>query len=158
MLVASQLRTVLAEFAGFAWVVGGADELDSDVTGYRVLAGGVDGDSVTAPQATPGLTWALVARRAAQAAARQLADADLADRATPRVLTGVTAATTPDDAAFRDQLAALHWRLLAVRASDADLDGLAELWSAVLAESGSPTEAWASVLTVLLRDPAFLTY
>lgn len=158
ILVADQLRSILADLTGFAYTRGGADLLDWDGAGFRVLAGGVDGESVTSPQRTPGLTWAMVTRRVAQAAARDVVDHDLAEGSAPILLTGVTASTVPADAAFREQVADLAWRLFATRLSEADLDAFVELWTQVHDATASPTEAWASVVTVMLRDPAFLTY
>ena len=158
LLVASQLRSLLYDLSGFEWVADYTDQLDSDTTGYRILGGGVDGEATTAPQQTPGLTWALVTRRVAQAAALQIAEADLAEGASPKVLVGVTADLRPGDAAFNEALADLSWHLLAMRPSQADLDALTAHWSAVFDSSGSPEGAWASVLAVLLRDPDFLAY
>lgn len=158
ILLASQLRTVWADLSGFAWTRDGADLLDYGPSGFRVLGGSVDGEEVQSPQRTAGLTWALVARRAAQAAARQAVDHDLAPGAAPYLLDGVDATTLPEHPAFRETIAALHWRLFAVRPTDADVDAFADLWVQVHDATGSPSEAWASLLTAMYRDPLFLTY
>lgn len=158
MLVASQLRSVLAEVAGFTWRREGADLLDSDALGYRVLGGGVDGDAVHRPQATPGLTWALVTRRAAQAAGRNAAYRDLAPDASPELLVLTHFESQPGDPEFSAQVEALYWRLFALRATATDLDQAGALWQQVYEQSGSPGEAWSALLTALLRDPRFLTY
>lgn len=157
ILLATQLRTVLADVAGLEWVRGGADQLDWDKAGFRVMGGGVDGELLTSPQQTPGLTWALLARRAAQVAATTLVDADLG-ASSPRVFTQVGRATAPGDAGFEEQLAALHWWLLARRADPATLTGLTDLWSAAAGVNGDPADGWSTVTAALLRDPDFLAY
>ncbi len=157
ILVAQQLRSVLLDLTGFTWNRLGADMLDSDTNGYRVMANGADGDSLTRPLQAAGLTWALVAQRAAEAAALQVAEHDLAGAEAPRLLDQVTRSTLSSDPAFRAQLASLVWRLHARRADDATLEGLTDLWNAAAALRG-PVDAWATVLAVLLRDPDFLTY
>jgi hypothetical protein len=158
ILVASQLRSLVLDLSGFAWIAHDTDQLDSDVNGYRVLAGGVDGVAATGPQQEPGLTWTLVTRRLAQAVGRQIASDDLSPDATPQVLIGVTVEMVPGEEVFDAALAALHWRLLAVRPTDADLADLSALWQDVHDVNGAPQDAWASVVSVLLRDPEFLAY
>jgi hypothetical protein len=159
ILVATQLRSVYADLSGYSWRRFGADLLDSDSGGYRVMANGVDGESLSDPLQAPGLTWALVAGRVAQTAARDIALHDLAAPAGEAfLLDQVDAGSTPADPAFREQIAALHWRLLAERPSEATIDALAALWNEAYGLSNNPTEAWATVLSALLRDPAFLAY
>lgn len=158
ILVTSQLRSVLAEVAGLTWSMGGYDQLDNDTYGYRVLGGSVDGVSLTSPQRTPGLTWSLTVKRAAEASAALIVDRDLGAGADAELLLGVTDTTTPADAAFSSAIAGAHWRLLAVRASRDDLAALTTLWEAVIAAGGAPSDAWSTVLAVLLRDPAFVSY
>jgi hypothetical protein len=157
ILVSSQLRSVLGDFAGLDWVRGGAELLDWDTSGFRMLGGGVDGELLGAPQRTPGLTWALLVRRAAEVAATSIVDHDLAEGGSPRVLTRVTASSRPADPAFVAQLEELHWRLFACRADAGTLSELSSLWEEAAA-AASPEEAWGTVLAVLLRDPAFVAY
>ncbi|HNC95216.1 MAG TPA: hypothetical protein PKW90_03765 [Myxococcota bacterium] len=157
ILVATQLRSILRELSGFVWQRGGAEQLDWDQTGFRVMGGSVDGDLLSAPQQTPGLTWALLTRRTAQMAARSVADQDLGG-SSPRLLLGVDRSTRPGDPAFDAQLSQLYWRLLAQRADAPTREALSRLWSESYAVQNSTTDAWGAVLTVLLRDPEFLTY
>lgn len=158
MLVASQLRSIDADLAGLRWERDGYDQLDNDLYGFRVLGGSVDGVTLTAPQRTPGLTWALTAQRAAEFSAARIVDRDLAEGATPELLLGATSATLPDDPAFTDAVAAAYWRLLAERPAEADLAALADLAQQVLDAGGTSADAWTAVVTVLLRDPDFLSY
>ncbi len=157
LLVAQQLRSALHDLTGFTWSRLGADMLDSDSNGYRVMANGVDGDSLSRPLQAAGLTWALVMQRAAEAAAQEAAQQDLGGHRSPVLLDQVDATTPSTDPAFRAQLASLIWRLHAERADEGTLVALTELWNAA-ADRAGPVNAWATVLAVLLRDPAFLTY
>ncbi len=157
ILIASHLRSVMRDLVGFQWIRQGADELDSDVTGFRSMAGGLDGDEVTDPLAIPGLTWTALTRRLGQAAARSTVDHDFAD-ASPYLLTEVSLSDRPGDPAFDAQLDALVWRLHAVRADATEHTAWADLWTAAYGESGDASEAWAVVLGAMFRDPAFLTY
>lgn len=153
LLSADQLESAVADLTGFTWEERGFDQLQNDDLGYRVLAGGVNGENVLRPQQDPGLTWSLAVRRLAEAAASTVVTNDLG-ATTPRLLT-VPADARPGDAAFDEQLRALAWRLHAVRPSDDDLTTWAALWSAVEATDGARA-AWTAVVAVLLRDPAFV--
>lgn len=158
LLAGPQLARAVSTATGLVWERSGADELDNDLTGYRVLAGGVDGEAVTRPLASPGLTYAAVTRRLAQAAARVAVDAHVAGSADALLWSDCGPSDGPDTACFRPALAAMVWQLHAVRAADPDLDAWTDLWTAAHDASGDPAEAWAVVLSALLRDPAFLTY
>ena len=73
------------------------------------------------------------------------------------LLSGLSLTDQPGDAVFTEALDALHWRLYAVRA-DADWRaGIEALWLDVEAEDGAEA-AWRTVLTVMMRDPLFVTY
>lgn len=139
----SMLASTLEDLSGFAWVEDGYRQLDSDEYGYRVLAGGVDGEQVTAPQKTPGLTWALVTREATWSAASTLVAGE------PERFSGPSADP--------DALAAWWWQLLAERPTDDELDGLVTLWEDAEALAG-PEAAWTVTLSALLRHPDFVTY
>ncbi len=157
MMTPAQLSTALEDLSTFRWVYEGFEQLASDKTGYRLLAGGVDGVALTAPQLDPGLTWALVVQRAAQAAAQEVVRIELEEGGEQRLLAGVTLESRPGEPAFTAALEHLHWRLYAARA-DADwLASVEELWSSV-ADQQDPATAWRTTLSALLRDPAFVTY
>lgn len=152
----AQLATALTELTGFEWTMSGYDQLDNDTVGYRVLGGGTDGRSVVRAQTEPGLTWLLVFKRAAQGAASRAVALDLfgTDR---KLFSHVDLSHRPGDDAFTAELHALHWRLLATELDPDRQAELEELWSAVeVLEQGG--RAWQTVLTVLMRDPAFVTY
>ncbi|MDG1478900.1 MAG: hypothetical protein P8R54_04880 [Myxococcota bacterium] len=151
------LAAAIEDLTGFSWTYDSCDQLDNDAEGYRVLAGGVDGNKVTAPQQDPGLTWALVTERVAQAAADTVVEADLLSGGT-RLLDRVSTDSRPGDDAFTEQLDDLHWRLHAQRLSDAERADQEALWEAVLSISSDPATAWSAVLTAQLRDPEFVSY
>ncbi len=155
LLSANQQRMALEDLAGLNWVDRGYTVLENDALGLRVLAGGVDGYSVTRVQERPGLTWSLVNQRAAQAAASELVARDL-DAAAPEVL-GVSGDARPGDAVFTAQLQALHWRLYATRAREAWLTEIAALWTAIEPDEG-PEGAWEAAIEAMLRDPLFVSY
>jgi len=60
------------------------------------------------------------------------------------------------EAPSSDDLGRLWWRLMATEASETQLAALAALWDEVAATEGSEA-AWSAVLSVLLRDPLFVT-
>ncbi len=156
MLVATQLRSIYDDLADLSWVSLGYDQLDNDAYGFRVLAGSVDGSALASPQRTPGLTWSLTTQRAAEVSAALIADRDL--QGDPALLLGLVEGAVPGDAVFTAALEAAYWRLLATRPTSEDTAELTALYEAAIAAGASDNDAWASVLSVLLRDPAFLSY
>ena len=159
MLSPDQMVSVMGELTGFEWRYNSCDQLGQDDYGYRILAGGVDGYNVTRPQSDAGLTWALVVKRVAQGASYQAVDADLDAPlgSTRMLLTQVTDADRPGDAAFTAQLAELHWRLLAEELSAEQQAAEEVFWEEVAASSDNRT-AWTALLSALLREPDFVTY
>lgn len=158
LLSNDQLDGVLTELTGFTWTLDGRPRLRTDAGGFRVLAGGVDGDTTGAVQQVPGLTWALVDRQVAEAAAGHVVHTDLRELGEGPGLLTVSPEAVPGDPDFDAQLQALHWRLMADPDPDGDRLAVdAALWSTVAAEHG-PEVAWHALLTALLRDPDFITY
>ncbi len=155
LLSPNQQRLLLSDLTGLVWTQNGYVQLENDKVGFRDLAGGVDGYTVTSPQSSPGLTWVLSNKRAAQAAAFTLVARDFGQVAAT-VLT-VPESARPGDPEFTSQLEALHWRLFATRADSAWVAEMGELWSAVDLVVG-PEEAWEAVVEALLRDPLMVTY
>jgi hypothetical protein len=156
MMSPAQLATTMTELTGFEWTMSGYDQLDNDTLGYRVLGGGTDGKNVVRPQNQPGLTWLLVFKRAAQAASSHAVARDLvgADR---KLFEHVDLSHRPGDDAFTEELHGLHWRLLATKLDPDRQAELEVLWDAVEVQEDAAS-AWRTVLTVLLRDPGFVTY
>ena len=158
MVTHDQFRSSLKDLTGFEWTLEGFDELDSDRTGYRLLLGGVDGISIRKAQNTPSFTWALVVKRAAEAAATYVVESELLRQENSvffKTLDSVD--TNPSSDEFRAELKHLHLRLYSSPASDAWVQDVSDLWTEVQSESSS-AEAWKATVSALLRDPAFLTY
>ncbi len=156
LLSVDQLASVAEDLSGFVWTADGFELLGNDSRGFRVLGGGVNGDNVTRPQQEPGVTWALVVERMAQATATTVVANDFAEGATRRLFRHATLDTRPGDPAFDAELVDLHRRILADRPDATWIASATALWEAVAAEA-SPTMAWGAVVTVLLRDPAYVS-
>lgn len=157
MLSHDQLRSALKQTTGFTWTQFGRDLLDSDETGYRLLFGGVDGIAITTPQREPGLTWALGVQQAAEGASDHVVRTELEEEGERRLFDAVTLTDRPGDEAFDAALRGLHRKLFSTEADAQWLSDVSDLWQTVASES-SAENAWRAVVTVMLRDPAFLSY
>jgi hypothetical protein len=147
MLTPAQLASVVEDLTGFRWEWKGFDQLDSDQYGYRVLAGGVDGTTVYRNQDDPGMTWALVVERLAQAAAEVAVDDGLLG----------DLGHVPGDAALTAALETLHFRLMGRRLTADESEEVLVLWQVVYAKYGASI-AWKAVISAWLRDPEFVSY
>ncbi|MFZ5481780.1 MAG: hypothetical protein ACOZNI_33775 [Myxococcota bacterium] len=158
----AQLADVVEGVTGYRWTFGGRDGLTTHDLGLPVLAGGVDAAYVTTPAYTPSLGLVYVQERLAQAAARHVAEHDLAEGRTDDaiLLKYVTSASTPDDATFEPQVRHLYLAITGYPlADDAEEPALlATLWREVWSVEASPTAAWAAVVTAVLRDPRVILY
>lgn len=125
-LAPDQLHAVLVDLGGTDDVLRGLS-WDPDL---RVLAGGSDDAQVLEPNRSPGLGHHLVLAWAGAELATQLPDP-----------------TT--DATRRQDLEALHWRLLSRAPTATELDALAQLYDAA---------GWDAVVQGLVRHPEFLIY
>lgn len=158
LLSPQQLADSVEALTGFHWETQGFDQLRNDDLGFRILAGGVDGIAVSEPQRDPSVSRLLVIKRLAEAAGSFVAAEDLplpADQR--RLLHLVDDDTTSSDPAFAQQLTDLHLRLHGRAPSDQAIAEEAALFDDVAAADGVEA-AWAAVVTLLLRDPAFWTY
>ena len=151
------LSSAVEDLTGFTWQWEGFDQMANDNPGYRTLAGGVDGYSVTRAQQDPGVTWVVTVKRFTQAAASYAVDQELNQGAERRLLSHVTTDSRPGDADFDLELRELCWRLYGVRPDADQTSALASVWSTVYAAEGVDA-AWSRVLSAMLRDPAFVGY
>ncbi|MDP2311324.1 MAG: DUF1592 domain-containing protein [Pseudomonadota bacterium] len=156
LLTPNQLATVVEAETGFGWTAAGFAQLENDVVGYRVLRGGVNGYSATETQQDPGLTWAMVNARLAEAAGFTLVERDLAEGA-HTTLQGVALDTPSTDPAFEAELRSLYWRWYAERPDDTWTSSITALWASVEAEEGAHA-AWSAVIDAMIRDPRFQAY
>jgi hypothetical protein len=152
-----QFADTLLALTGFSWTWDGYELLANDEHGYRILAGGLDGIDVTSPASDPTLTRSLVIKRLAQVSAAHVVQTELVDGAEPTLFTEVDLAALPGEASFSRQLDHLHRRLTGETPGAARLALDEALWTDVETLS-DPAQAWTSLLTGLLRDPAFWTY
>lgn len=152
------LSSAVEELTGFTWRYSGFEQLANDDPGYRTLAGGVDGYTVTRPQQDPGITWTITMKRFAQAAAAYAVDQELAQGAEGTALFNhVTLESRPGEEAFTSELEDLHWRLYAVRPDEDRLRAAEAFWSGVEASEGAQS-AWSRLLSAMIRDPDFIGY
>ena len=161
-----QLGRLIADLTGYTWTAtptvgvkgrkmgkalaarfGDVSLLQTDLIGFRAMAGGVEGLQITEPSYAYSPTRTLVLQTlAAEAAAFSVAQGDLLT-----ISDGDTA-----EPAVRKQLVDLHARLLAepVTAQDPAVDAGLALFKAGLGPKKSDTKrAWTLVLTALLQDP-----
>jgi hypothetical protein len=163
-----QLALLFDDLTGFRWRtdltefdLAPVDLLDDSFLGYNVLLGGIDSLFVTQPSHTYSATASLVLRNLAREAANQVVDADFAeaDLDARRLLTLVTETDT-EEGLVREQLAALHLRILAraVEADGAEIDESYDLFQAALEHGGDVPRAWKVTLTALLQDVEIAYY
>jgi len=158
MVTHDQFNSALNAVTGFQWTSEGFNELDSDRTGYRLLLGGVDGIAIRKPQQTPSFTWALVVKRAAEAAASYVVSRELEHDEERFFFEHVQSVDDgPDSSSFRAELQSLHIKLYSQPATTDWMEDVEDLWSSAYNES-NPSEAWQTTVSALLRDPAFLSY
>jgi hypothetical protein len=161
LLSPNTLADVVEDLTGYRWDLDGADLLDSDTDGYRLLLGGADGLTIRTSVLEPSVSRALTIRRLAQAAAATVVAHDLAASRSDRRLVGTTiddlSTATPGSSVFDAELTAIHRRVLGEEPTEDQRSAENALWASVNASAGSQ-QAWASLVSVLLRDPEFWSY
>jgi len=160
-----QLERMFMDLTGFRWigmrtqgdVNGEFPLLNSDGWGYRAMAGGVDGYSVTQPTWTFNPTRTLVLQALAAEAAAYVVDRDFDQpmKTKRKLLTGVGEAA--GEPAVRAQIALLHARVLGeVVADDSpEVDESFALWSAI---TGGSRQQWKILLTAMFQDHRMAFY
>jgi hypothetical protein len=158
MVNSGLMRSVFHELSGGDWVQDGSIVLDDDKLGLRVLGGGVDGMFLLTPQQDPGMTWSLVAERAAQVTAQVIVRNELVALSTETtVLQGATLDLATSDPAWAALVEDLHLHLLGARPDADRMAAYTTLFDALRAQDGDEA-AWTGLLIVMLRDPEFLVY
>jgi len=145
-----QVATVIEQLTGFRWTWEGALLMDYDPTGFRIMAGGVDGLNQSQPHVDPSVGSTLLHGRIAQAAA-EYAVTD--PSAGVGLLSGVDLTAAPD----ADRLDRLALQLWGRHLDDDEVAALSALWTTIEPDFGA-TVAWQSTTEALLRHPDFLTY
>jgi hypothetical protein len=161
MVTTDQMASQIEDLTGFRFEFNGYDMMSTDSYGLRTLAGGVDGNLVTAPATNPTATMLLVQERLAQSAAWHVTENDAKSDA-PHLFTAIDFHETPVASEDRmiAQIQALHFRIFGRRVAEDGPEVLANLglWSELFDIDGSSVNAWAGLLSVLFRDPEFLIY
>lgn len=166
-----QYARFIEDLTGFRWIVdvdgatgtgncqtaactGEADMAQSDIFGFRLMAGGMDGVKSLAPTHTVIPTKVLVMARYAAEAAGYVVDENFSS-----LLTQVTAETT-DETAIRNQLQELHQRILgeSVLADSESVSETYELFESSLSNNGNAERAWKVVLNAMFQDPSVMFY
>ncbi len=140
------LAESVEQVTGLRWSLDGLDVFRDDIDGYRVLGGGIDSKEVARPLQVPGLSQAVVLKRLGQSAGQHMVDQGLLD-------TGLR----PEDPGFDEQVQELCRKLHAVRATEPELEAYAELWAGI-EQASDADQAWASLVSVLVRDQRFWSY
>ena len=159
-----QLSSIIEDITGFQWKFNGIDALTNTGMGIPVLLGGLDGDTVTKRNYTPSVGMVFVQERLAQAAGWQVASDDLDPNRTGEatLLHYVTQEDTPETnpEAFKAQIEYLYLRITGIPLAEDSTDAaeLMVLWNQLHSIKASPTQAWAGVVSAVLRDPAIITY
>ena len=161
MVTTDQMASQIEDLTGFRFRFQGYDMMSTDTYGLRTLAGGVDGDLVTAPAANPTATMLLVQERLAQSAAWYVVEKDRTSDE-PLLFTEIDFFETPNTSPepMIAQIQALHLRLFGTRIDEdgPEIEANLELWRDLFQAEGSIADAWAGLLSVLMRDPNFLVY
>ena len=142
--------------AGFGWEMEsplGYDLFENDIYGFRMMAGGYDGNFSTAPAHTVNATHILTLRMASADASGKMVDAEFAkSRSNRRLLTEVDGDTT-SEAEIKEQIVVLNKLLYGevVAVTHADVTDAYTLWSTVAARQ-DPVYAWKITLGAMLSD------
>ena len=162
MVTSDMLGTQVEDLTGFAFLSGGVPVLETDSGGLRTLAGGIDGNNVTKPATEPMTTLVLVQERFAQAAANHVVAHDRDNPESARLFHQIDFHETPKNgkAQMVAQIQSLHLRLFGhhIDPEGAEVEANLALWEDLFEVSLTIEDAWAGLLTVLLRDPDFLFY
>lgn len=139
---------------------GDVDLSNSDVYGFRAMAGGIDGKVVLEPIHTMTPTKSLVMSQLAANAAGYVVDRDFALAASERKLLRLVESTTTDEDRLREQIVWLHERILAefVDADSERVTAMLDLFDVGRDEQGSAAGGWRVVLTAMLQDPGMIFY
>ena len=159
-----QLSSIVADITGFQWTFDGVDALTDNGMGIPVLLGGLDSGTVTERNYQPSVGLVFVQERLAQSAGWHVASHDLdPEREGDAILLKyVNLLDTPESAPARFRGQIEHLYLRATGRTDAispeEVTELMHIWDRLHSVRASPTQAWAGVISAVLRDPAIITY
>lgn len=160
----AQLASLFESKTGYRWRFGGADGLTTHGQGLPVLFGGIDDQYVTTRSYEPGVGAVYVQERLAWSAAWHVVQHDLDPTRTGDaiLLAYVTQDDTPASApaAFDKQIRHLYSQLtgLPLTPVATEPERLVLMWDQLYSIEQSTDQAWAGVVTAVLRDPRLLHY
>jgi hypothetical protein len=177
-----RLETLVQDLTGFLWTREADDPmlppvplLTSREAGFKIILGGIDGETVTKRSYSFNASVALVQRKVAALAAAYVVENDLTlPDGQRKLLNGVTGTEDPDlhDAALRTLVARIARRLYGQRfdINSDQIDVWVQLYGLLHDDRtqggseenevpGTPGErAWRGLLTTMLRSPRLLLY
>jgi Protein of unknown function (DUF1585)/Protein of unknown function (DUF1588) len=169
------LARMIEDLTGFRWEttlafqisddyggnIGDIDLMTDAFFGFKVLAGGIDSQSVTRPSRTMSATVTLTVQELSGRAAKYVVEQDLAhkDKSKRRLLELFDAADT-SEAAVRAQLAALSLRLYGevVEPDSPDVDAAYAVFSGAKSAGADGARALTLTLYAMLQDPRMVYY
>jgi hypothetical protein len=159
-----QFASIVEDVTGYRWVFDGRDGLTTGDIGLPVLMGGIDSAFVTVPSYTPSVGSAFAIERLAQSAAWYVADHDLNPEreGDARLLVFVTIDDNPqiNAAEFDTQIRHLYVAITGTPLADdaTEPDELIALWNYLYSVEASAPQAWAGIISAVLRDPRVIFY
>jgi Protein of unknown function (DUF1588) len=163
-----QLARLVESVTGYRWQtnlpfdfgtgnIGKVDLMTDAFFGFKVLAGGTDGQGVARPSHTMNATATLTLRGLAGHAAPYVVEHDFeVDKSERKLLTQVELGDT-NEGAVRAQLEAIERKLYGVTSAET-VDVAYALFSDALAASGSAERAWKITLFAMLQDVRIAHY
>lgn len=159
MMSVSQLIHTVELRTGFRWKEEGIDVFENDTTGYRILAGGVDGIEATQSARLPSISRQLAIKRLSQLASSFVVEREESMTLDERTLFHHVdfLSIGPEDVQFEETLIRLYLLFHTQVPSSSRLALDKEMWSRIQSES-SAQQAWKSFISILIRDPLFWSY
>ncbi len=171
-----QASRTFADLTGFTWLANqdtpnceiefsnrcwdNVDLVYTDLFGFRSMMGGIDGYTVTHPIHGPTPTHEIVLGKLAREAAGFVLQNEFVKPAAERRLLTLVEPTTVDEVSVRNQLAALHLRILSESLDPAseEIDETFALWSGMYTATNDTSKAWEITIAALLQDPRMVFY
>ena len=149
------LDRVIQDLTGYRLTSDGIPLMLSDDVGYHILGGGLSAESGDYPPRTHNITRILVQNRLAEAAGWYVVRSDRQMRS--RLLGDVDPTTDPMTRSDIAHILSLAWSR-AVDTTSSDVDELLNLFNELTTHNLPTVDAWASVVSVVLRSPEFILY
>lgn len=141
ILSAQQIASSIEELTGFVWEEDDVLLLENDIIGYRKMLGGADGLEITTPARQPSISRQLTLKRLTQKAAMYWATTQESNGTLPSSL---------EEEFYQTLFMRIYGHPASEERKEIDLSMFSQIQ-----EEHSNTQAWASLLSVWLRDPLF---